>query len=152
MLLTQFVFLLRGPPQQEACCVFKIFQHHITTHAVDLATQTKVTIAVQTIKHHVRGTRLRARSPLLTSVTGCCGRGCAVIVPIEMLLVVGVVWSVEHFSFSLSFTACGNAIPELTLLNVSILIFPARFNNKPIEVGTKRRSSVVCGSVFSCST
>ena len=74
--------------------MFEIFQHHATKYAVVSATKAKVAIAFHTNKHHVKGARVRANDPLLTSVTGCCRRGwmeSAVIVPIEVWLLVGVV-------------------------------------------------------------
>ena len=77
LLLTFFVFfLVRGLlPMQESYRIFKIFQHHITKHAVVSATKAKVIIAFQTSKHHVKGARWRASAPLLTLVTGFC-HGC----------------------------------------------------------------------------
>ena len=60
---------------QESYRILKIFQHHITKHAVASATKAKVTIAFQTSKHHVKGARWRASAPLLTLVTGFC-HGC----------------------------------------------------------------------------
>ena len=95
LLLTLFVFfLVRGLlPMQESYRIFKIFQHHITKHAVASATKAKVTIAFQTSKHHVKGARWRASGPLLSSVTGCWCRGwittAGVVGPIEVLLSVG---------------------------------------------------------------
>ena len=78
LLLTLFVFfLVQGLlPMQESYRIFKIFQHHITKHAVASATKAKVIIAFQTSKHDVRGTTRRASAPLLTLVTGFCPGFC----------------------------------------------------------------------------
>ena len=77
MLLTLFVFLLLrvGLPNKQEYRIFEIFQHHATKYAVVSATKAKVIIAFQTSKHHVKGARVCANGPLLTSVTGCCRRG-----------------------------------------------------------------------------
>ena len=97
LLLTFFVFfLVRGLlPMQESYRILKIFQHHITKHAVASATKAKVTVAFQTSKHHVRGARWRASGPLLSSVTGCWCRGwmtpAGMVAPIEVLISVGEV-------------------------------------------------------------
>ena len=112
MRLTLFAFfLLQGLLKlQESYRIFKIFQHHINKYAVASATKAKVTIAFQTIKHHVKGARWRASGPLLTSVTGCwwCRRWmtAGVVAPIEVLLSVGEAAAATVKRRSWSLVAC----------------------------------------------